>query len=699
MKFTKQQKDLFRKNLKALKNPLLKDELAKIKEVRLYKSIFGSDSLDINFLDLRDNKKLFNNTLAEIQAKINLYNDKYKHYKCFLFYGFANGILYKALLQNKNLLHIAVFEHELELIYLCFHYIDFSDELSSNRLLIIHSKKNIYKTLQFLYEAQGVFFRYSRVYFLDLACDYYDKFSQDIIELNKKIISAIKKTTFLYGNDPLDSLQGVSQLTYNLKDMISNPCFKDVLEQRRNLGKTAIIVATGPSLHKQLPLLKEYAKNSTIFCADSAYPILMQNDIVPDYVCMVERTDFTAEFFKHDFGSKDDDTVFVLAALVHPNAISYLKNRNKQIVLIPKVSQFALYLNLSAYGLLNLAPSVSHFSFLMAHVLGYKNVIIIGQDLAYADDGSSHTKNYQHGEKFEDDMYTKFAVTAYGGEGEVQTHMFWQYFKEVLEQSFMHFNHSINIYNATEGGARIEHCIEKPFSECKQMLDENLAKPFARIINQTSKAKQDERMLKSYYKVLLSMAHCSYEEEILYKNVEPMLKKIKTYEKDIQASRAEISEDLAKLNKLEKELLITNQYASTQEIMQPLIVQFNLNFTRMAVLTTNSKEEEDEKNFVMLKEMILFFDYMRGIFKAQREALDENVKPLKQELIARGYEVRMHRIKDRIEKIKNGGGLLVMLIASHKSKENIYNVSTSTGGGVLKSLDTHTITIKGENVL
>ncbi|HJE66434.1 MAG TPA: DUF115 domain-containing protein, partial [Campylobacter avium] len=161
MKFTKQQKDLFRKNLKALKNPLLKDELAKIKEVRIYKSIFGSDSLDINFLDLRDNKKLFNNTLAEIQAKINLYNDKYKYYKCFLFYGFANGILYKALLQNKNLLHIAVFEHELELIYLCFHYIDFSDELSSNRLLIIHSKKNIYETLQFLYEATGVFFRYS----------------------------------------------------------------------------------------------------------------------------------------------------------------------------------------------------------------------------------------------------------------------------------------------------------------------------------------------------------------------------------------------------------------------------------------------------------------------------------------------------------------------------------------------------------
>ncbi|TNB54272.1 6-hydroxymethylpterin diphosphokinase MptE-like protein, partial [Campylobacter helveticus] len=67
-----------------------------------------------------------------------------------------------------------------------------------------------------------------------------------------------------------------------------------------------IIVSTGPSLIKQLPLLKKYREKALIFCADSAYPILARHNIKPDFVCMVERSDFTAEFFKHDFGDFDE---------------------------------------------------------------------------------------------------------------------------------------------------------------------------------------------------------------------------------------------------------------------------------------------------------------------------------------------------------------------------------------------------------
>ncbi|MCR2057623.1 DUF115 domain-containing protein, partial [Campylobacter helveticus] len=95
--------------------------------------------------------------------------------------------------------------------------------------------------------------------------------------------------------------------------------------KRKGQFKSCVIVSTGPSLAKQLPLLKEFQDKVVIFAADSAYPILIQNDIIPDYVCMVERTDFTAEFFKHDFGTKDDKTTFLLASLVHPKAIEYLE--------------------------------------------------------------------------------------------------------------------------------------------------------------------------------------------------------------------------------------------------------------------------------------------------------------------------------------------------------------------------------------
>ncbi|MCR2096045.1 6-hydroxymethylpterin diphosphokinase MptE-like protein, partial [Campylobacter upsaliensis] len=81
--------------------------------------------------------------------------------------------------------------------------------------------------------------------------------------------------------------------------------------KRRNISKNAIIVSTGPSLMKQLPLLKEYREKALIFCADSAYPILAKHNIKPDFVCMVERSDFTAEFFNHDFGDFDEGVCFI----------------------------------------------------------------------------------------------------------------------------------------------------------------------------------------------------------------------------------------------------------------------------------------------------------------------------------------------------------------------------------------------------
>ncbi|EOH7148894.1 6-hydroxymethylpterin diphosphokinase MptE-like protein, partial [Campylobacter coli] len=86
------------------------------------------------------------------------------------------------------------------------------------------------------------------------------------------------------------------QLVYNLPQMITHPTYKELLNKRKGLSKTAIIVSTGPSLTKQLPLLKKYQNKATIFCADSSYPILAKHNIKPDYVCMLERTELTAEF-------------------------------------------------------------------------------------------------------------------------------------------------------------------------------------------------------------------------------------------------------------------------------------------------------------------------------------------------------------------------------------------------------------------
>ncbi|MCR6579341.1 DUF115 domain-containing protein, partial [Campylobacter insulaenigrae] len=93
-----------------------------------FQIIQGEDNLDINLLNIQDNTLMYENTLEELNAMLNTYHEKYFLYPVLYFYGFGNGILYKALLQNQNHKHIIVFENDLELIYTMFQILDFSKE-------------------------------------------------------------------------------------------------------------------------------------------------------------------------------------------------------------------------------------------------------------------------------------------------------------------------------------------------------------------------------------------------------------------------------------------------------------------------------------------------------------------------------------------------------------------------------------------
>ncbi|WP_148125627.1 motility associated factor glycosyltransferase family protein, partial [Campylobacter coli] len=249
---------------------------------------------------------------------------------------------------------------------------------------------------------------------------------------------------------------------YNLPQMITHPSYKELLSKRKGISDTAIIVSTGPSLTKQLPLLKKYANKATIFCADSSYPILAKHGIKPDYVCMLERTEITAEFFNNDFGEFDKDIIFICAGVVHPKAIEYLKGRN--LVITQKALAFPYYINLKDFSYAAVGLSVAHTLSYLATYLSHKNIIFIGQDLAYAENGNSHPDDYQNSANYESQMYKHILTTAYGGNGKVETHSIWLLFKNWFENEMIPNTRKMGIttYNCTEGGARIEGTIEKP---------------------------------------------------------------------------------------------------------------------------------------------------------------------------------------------------------------------------------------------
>ncbi|HIC6925780.1 TPA: motility associated factor glycosyltransferase family protein [Campylobacter jejuni] len=647
MTFTPTQKELFNKNIEALSNILLKESLKEIKSSK-FELILGKDNLDINLKDtsIKNNgggyneNLLYQDPIKELQTMLNTYNDKYLLYPVLYFYGFGNGILFKALLQNKNHQHIVVFEKDIEIIWIMFHILDFSHELQSARLMVLNTNKLEIQDYNELCSSKP-FFQFSRIYFLELMSHYYERFHEDILGLNKKLAETFKNIILRNGNDPLDALQGIEQFVYNLPQMITHPSYKELLSKRKGISDTAIIVSTGPSLIKQLPLLKKYANKATIFCADSSYPILAKHGIKPDYVCMLERTEITAEFFNNDFGEFDKDIIFICAGVVHPKAIEYLKGRN--LVITQKVLAFPYYINLKDFSYAAVGLSVAHTLSYLATYLSHKNIIFIGQDLAYAENGNSHPDDYQNSANYESQMYEHILTTAYGGNGKVETHSIWLLFKNWFENEMIPNTRKMGIttYNCTEGGARIEGTIEKPFLwACENLLDKDLNKPFEKL-EPLSLNKQNEFLLKAYYKVCKSIKHCRDFSKILSNDFE----KIQSIYLSLNEKEEDINLAIEKIDKFKNKLEDMKQMQDLYEILGPLLTQFELNLARIYVLNPKTKEDAFNKSILWIKEHLEFMELVYGHIKAQESALIKNILPLEEKLKERKLDKWMERVR------------------------------------------------------
>ncbi|WP_072233434.1 motility associated factor glycosyltransferase family protein [Campylobacter coli] len=640
----------FNKNLKALSGfeyNNLRKKLEDLKELREFTFTQGKDNLDINIIKKRNLKKMYQDPIKELEKNLEYFKD-FARYPVLFFYGFGNGILYKILLQNQALKRIIIFEKELELIFLALNFIDFSKDLSLGRLIILHHDDINLPKMDKVFRLIGDLFY--RSYSLHIANDFYEHYKEDILKLNKLNMQTIKNHNLMHGNDPKDAMQGIEQFVYNLPQMITHPSYKELLSKRKGISDTAIIVSTGPSLTKQLPLLKKYASKATIFCADSSYPILAKHNIKPDYVLSLERIPLTSEFFNNDFGEFDKDILFVLKSYVHPHTTKYLQKNNRNFMLVSTYASFINYLKLDDFGYFNMGFSVANMNFLLAIHLKHKNIVLIGQDLAYAKDGLSHTKDYSNLDKHEGHFQrdkNKYTTQAYGDNGKVESSFVWTLFRHNFEQDVANAkkNYYITTYNCTEGGARIEGTIEKPFLwACENLLHKDLNKPFEKL-EPLSLNKQNEFLLKAYYKVYQSIKHCRDFSNKFIKSYD----KIKNSFMSLQNSQEnetlikEIIKDIDKIKTQIDELYNTQK--DLMQILGPLLTQFELNLARIYVLNPKTKEDAFNKSILWIKEHLEFMELVYGHIKAQENALIKNILPLEEKLKERKLDKWMERVR------------------------------------------------------
>ncbi|ELW9576837.1 motility associated factor glycosyltransferase family protein [Campylobacter jejuni] len=448
---------------------------------------------NLNIYDKTHNVFMYENLEEELNFFYQGILEKTPRYPFICIYGIGNALLIKNL--AKHYKHLFVFESEIELFILALSTLDLSEELCSGKIYLVDiEEERVDIQLLILFDMKDIS-EYLSLYEMFVNNVYYKKFYEDIWhkadELCEKNIKVVIRN--LGSNSDL-SFECYSHLLQNIPSMLESIPFQRILNERKNKFDNAIVVSAGPSLTKQLPLLKACQDKAVIFCADGALSMLEKEGIVPDYVTNLDFTDLAMKFFQN---KENKTSLNILSCATYPNLVHFLDNKSVILRDDPLCQRF----NLNDFGYIGTGAHVSHFSYTLALALGFKNIIMIGQDLAFDEEGNSHSKGFSYGEQFNGEKTVPtLKAQAYAGKGEVLTHITWNDYRIKLEYLFACNDQKAKFYNATEGGARINFTEELSFKECCEKLLTK-EKPQFELPKSLTKNRSDKLLVKFKEKI------------------------------------------------------------------------------------------------------------------------------------------------------------------------------------------------------
>nr|WP_269136040.1 6-hydroxymethylpterin diphosphokinase MptE-like protein [Sporosarcina cyprini] len=238
------------------------------------------------------------------------------------------------------------------------------------------------------------------------------------------------------------------------------------LQELRNVynGKAMIMVAAGPSLNKQLPLLHSIRfKNKFIIGAvGTAVKPLLAAGITPDFFMVTDPKEATLTQLSDV--SIPEAKFLYLSTACHKTI--QLHNGERYIVYqegYPEAEAVAKKIN---SPLIQTGGSVATALLDTMNWMGAKAVAVIGQDLAYTN-GMSHAEN-SHLKTTVKMTPNQLQVENYYKDGMVYTSENLSIYRKWFEKYVMD-NTNLSMYNCTEGGANIKGWSNIPLDEYIKM--------------------------------------------------------------------------------------------------------------------------------------------------------------------------------------------------------------------------------------
>ncbi len=254
-----------------------------------------------------------------------------------------------------------------------------------------------------------------------------------------------------------------------------------------------IVVAAGPSLEKNVEVLNQAKGRAFILCVDTAIPFLLKHGIIPDMVCTVDASKGT----RHFEGPELHNLPIAISTDSNYKVLEYIGEVNPYYMSITNDYYQNLFHEKGvSIGYFDGGGSVATVCFQMCVDIGFRTIIIIGQDLAYTD----HKAHAGKGQLKSDDLkYKVLMVEGYDGNkvmtrGDYKTYIDW-YNLRIPELS------DRTIINATEGGAKLNGAVQMTLQEavdtyCRNTYD------IAAILEQAPKVwATEEEKAELYYEL------------------------------------------------------------------------------------------------------------------------------------------------------------------------------------------------------
>ncbi len=215
-------------------------------------------------------------------------------------------------------------------------------------------------------------------------------------------------------------------------------------------GKTAVIVSAGPSLKKNMRLLKEIKGKIPIISVFVAAKVLLAEGIVPDFIV-------SADNLQEGMSEMYDGIPLIYDSRVRKTFVD--SHKGADIIMMSETDSCSQAIMskykkkiVSTYG----GGSVACDCTSAAEAMGCKNIILIGQDLAYTEN-KCHVDGTDHKIKNPDEVeHQKTEIPAIGG-GTVMSDPVFQYYIRWFADYGASKQGIVNLIDATEGGALIKN--------------------------------------------------------------------------------------------------------------------------------------------------------------------------------------------------------------------------------------------------